>query len=316
MLESLPFLLAPLTLAAAATAQTPAPAPAPDLAGGDGTVAEIVVEAGRERAQVYRRMMSRARLQGYLPRWHTPLCLFQSGITDTAASARFAARVQEVATAVGAPVAKAGCESNVVVAWTSNGPGLAQQIYRKRPRVLTDVVYDAKHEFLRGDAAVRWVPRADLRPPVGRLIGSGGEAGLTIAGQAGPAIDAPVVIARDASLIREPVTAGMASVLVIIDIDRAAGTSIDALADHVALIALSGVPMGGRERQIRGDESILTLFEGPEGAPMAGLAAADLAYLKALYSANPNKQEWRQRASLAGAVTRALVTEGDAATAP
>ena len=49
---------------------------------------------------------------------------------------------------------------------------------------------------------------------------------------------------------------------------------------------------------------------------MAGLAAADLAYLKALYSANPNKQEWRQRASLAGAVTRALVTEGDAATAP
>jgi hypothetical protein len=304
MLESLPLLLAPLTLAAAATAQTPPETLAETLA---DPSADIVVEGGRERAHVYRRMFSRARLQGYLPRWHTPLCLYQTGIADTAAGMRFAARVRDVASAIGAPVGEAGCDSNVIVAWTDNGPELAQTIYRKRPRILTDVVYDAKHEFLRGDAAVRWVPRADLRPPLGAVVGS--DTPVALGGATGGTINANVLHAEGASLIREPVTAGMASVLVIIDVDRASGVSLDALADHVAMLALSGVPMGGRQGQLGGSESILTLFEDRANLSMAGLTAADREYLTTLYRIDPNKQEWRQRATLASAVARGLAEE-------
>lgn len=302
MLESLPLLLAPLTLAAAATAQTP------DLAATEAAeTTEIVVEAGRERAHVYRRMFSRAHLQGFLPRWHQPLCLFQTGIADQAAGARFAARVAEVAQSVGAPVAKAGCDSNVVVAWTSDGPGLAKLLYRKRPRLLTDVVYDAKAEYLSSDAAVRWVPRAELVPPIGAVASS--QTPVQLGGAAGGSVNANVLHGEGASLIKEPVTAGMHSMLVIIDVDRAAGVSLDALADHVAMLALSGVPMGGRERQLTSSESILTLFESPANRTLSGLTAADREYLTTLYRINPNKQEWRQRAVLASAVARGLAEE-------
>jgi hypothetical protein len=300
MLESLTQLLTPLTLAAAAVAQTSSSIPAEAIVAAPAD--EIVVEAGRERAQVYRRMLGRARLQGFLPRWQMPLCLFQSGISDKSARDRFAARVHKVAREVGAPVAAAGCDSNVVVAWSSDGSNLAQGIYRKRPRILTNVVFDAKDAFLNGDAAVRWVPRADFGPG----MGSGGEAGISVAGQAGPAINAPVYRGEGASLIKEHVSAGISSVLVIIDVDRAAGVSLDALADHIAMLVLSGIPMGSSAGQLGGDESILNLFEDSANRTMAGLTAADREYLITLYKLNPNQPEWKQRAKLASAVTRAL----------
>lgn len=302
MLESLPLLLAPLTLAAAATAQTP------DIAvAEDANNAEIVVEAGRKRAHVYRRMFSRARLEGFLPRWQQPLCLFQTGIDDKEAKDRFAERVAKVAGEAGAPVGKGDCDSNVVVAWTGDGPGLAKLLYRKRPRILTDVVYDAKAEFLGGSGAVRWVPRAELGPPKGAV--AGGETPVQLGGAAGGALNANLLSAEGASLIKSPVAAGMHSMLVIIDVDRAAGVSLDALADHVAMLALTGVPMGGRQGQLTGSESILSLFESPANRTLAGLTAADREYLSSLYRINANREEWRHRARLAAAVERGLVAE-------
>lgn len=319
-MSTLAIMLAPLTLTAAAAVQPVPIDGAPTSANAEAAnvtaeaaaeaTADIVVEAGRRRAHEYRRKLGRASFQGQLPRWADPMCLRVVGLEDSVAERAFSERIYAVARSVGAPTAQKRCNTNVIVAWTGDGADLAQRLYRKRPTMLTDTTYDVKQRFLNAPLPVRWIPRAYYYAPDGATAGSGGEAGIAIAGSAGAGIDALTVRGSGASLINQQVAVELRSVTVIIDAERAAGVSLNALADHVAMLALTGVPMGGREGQLRGDESVLTLFEGDAGASDVTLTSADRNYLAALYGARPDRLARWHRGRITAAVEAGLVADG------
>jgi hypothetical protein len=305
MRKFLPIAAMLLPVAAAAQDVPPPPADAPD----------IVVEAGRERANVYRRMLSRAVISGQYPRWHTPICVRVIG-AQPAAAAAFRARIYAQARLIGAPVdERETCDSNIVVAWTDDGAGVAQRLYRRRARMMAEVPRPIRQRFLEGNDAVRWLPVAIIGAPNGGLVGTGDEAGIASDGAEPISLSVPTTRGYGASLIRQNSMATMAGVTVIIDADAATGVTLNALADYVALVTLTGMPMPTGDREMRQGESILALFDSPEGRGIREMTATDRAYLTELYALRPDRSARWYRGRMNRAVEEGMAADAEAAMA-
>jgi hypothetical protein len=319
-MQRLVAVLAALAVSASsgATAQTVAQTVAPDDAQSDASDApDIIVEGGRSRANIYRRLLGRAAISDLLPRWQAPVCLRVIGMEPRAAEP-FRQRIEMAALQAGARVGRPGCDPNVVIAWTSDGPDMAQRIYHGRARMMTEVPRPIRDRFLNGDDAVRWVPVAVIGADGGSGAEGSADAAIPIEGGAGSlAVSAPSINGNGASLIRTTAVAALASVTVVIDVNRASGVGLNALADYVALVALSGMPMGGRDGMIAPSDSILALFEAPDRRAVDGMTAADRAYLSMLYSMAPNRTARSRRGRLVAAIERGLAeAEAGAANEP
>jgi hypothetical protein len=227
-----------------------------------------------------------------LPRFWSPVCPGVSGLRTEYAEA-MVDRMRANLARVKAPVAKADCSPNLVVAFVADGQTLLADLGRDRPAMFELMSKSEQAEMLADDApahvwnniAPRWTGAGP--PPRDWLHAS-------VWGQ----------LSRNAM----PVSYDIVSSLVVFDRDAAQGLTLTQLADYATMRGLGQTrpPPAGQPM-----ETILSLFE-PTGSNSGELTDFDLGYLRSLYWSAPNASA---AAKFAGVGRRAARAAKEAAPA-
>lgn len=242
---------------------------------------------------------------GQIARFHDAVCVNVVGL-PAAYAAFIARRVVKVAADVRAPVDhSAKCTPNVNVIFTPNPQAQLDDIAKRR-------------EILFG---FHWASRikqlASFERPIQswyltRSVGTDGQSVLELnrgstfqdAGPgAAPDAVGGSVTGRAGSRLGADISSELVHALILVDAGKVATLKIGAVADYIALLALSR--WQGLER-CNSVSTILNLMaDGCADAPPEAVTASDLGLLTALYAANPRQSGTQQRAEIADRMTKA-----------
>jgi len=238
----------------------------------------------RQRAEMFVRALTKNpgfSAEESLVRWNAPICLFVAGLPDED-SKTMMARLTQIVSSAGAPLAHAPCQPNFSVVATSE-PGRVLEAWYSRDKQLFG---DASDSQIR-----RFLDSAGSRPiQVWRNIDRGRKAGTRL-GHFVPSNNN----AESSSFVRNAVL-DFYSVFAIIDTNLASHATLDQQAGYVALTELSNIDP---DADIGGVPSILRLFAA-SATPPDGLSAWDEVFLKALYHSDQTSRS--QRRDIAEAV--------------
>ena len=246
-------------------------------------------------------------------RFRDPVCVRVVGLPP-AFDAFVANRIVAVAKQVRAPVEpSAACKPNVDVIFSAQPQAQLTDIARRRD-ILFGFYWKAQAKAV-----------ATFRGPVQswdltRTVGTDGKDMLELAesarcissgapGSAPCDILAPPVMGRAGSRLGNDMSSEIVHSLILADTAKVAGLKIDAVADYVAVLALSR--WQALER-CAGLPTILNLLaEGcdAEDRPEAA-TPGDLALLSGLYALNPRESGPQQRAAIASATRKANTNKG------
>lgn len=290
--------LAVLALLVAAPAHAAAPAARP----ADAPAAPIVVTGKRltpaevrARALSYTALVGTAAAERPVARWTDPVCVRVLNLDDRYA-AIVGARLRVVAAAVGVPLARGRCTPNIVVTFAADAGAVVNRIATRFPRSFADLDPPARAALRSGDAPVRWWYATSTRDRDGRAA----TANLPAWSQGGGSIlpDVQSIATYSDSLISTQAVRVLTAATIVVDIDRATGRSLAAVADYVALVALAEIRAEAPPPQ----GSVLGLFAGDDAA---GLGDGDAAFLRALYAMPLDRVARQQRSKLIQALTAA-----------
>lgn len=292
-------LLAAILLAAAPPGDAP---PSPPTSETDSIVVTGTPqtrEEARERALEFVRRTGVAEADP-IARWVTPVCPRVSGV-DAKVAAIVAERVRIVAAEAGARVAKTGCEPNIAIVFTRDGVGFAQAAMRKAPARFQQMPPSTRERLLESDDAIRWFHTTRMRSRHGSAISSAPMPGVGSGEGAVPTIGGPSLSQYNTSLVSTQAVRALSTATVIIDVERASGYPLEAIASFAAMVALVEMdddppPPGG---------SILSLFDGE--ADRQELSDQDMAFLQAVYRLPPDREARQHRRQLVGAMTREAI---------
>lgn len=283
----------------AAVLLTLTPPPADSRPADDGADSIIVTgevpthEAIRERALEFVRRTGVAELRP-IARWIAPICPRAMGVADDLA-AIVDDRVRTVAKAAGAPVGRPGCATNIVIAFTGDGGAMVRRLLDKAPRSLTEMTPESRDRAMNGDDAIRWWYTTTLQSSDGAPASraalpwvGGGESGAPMVGGG--------LTQYNSSLIRSQAVRALRTATVIVDVKRAKGHSLDALASFAAMVAMAEMDADPPPP----DNSILGLFDDPTSGE--ALTRPDAALLRAIYSVPPDREAHQHRRQLVAAI--------------
>jgi hypothetical protein len=290
-------------LSAFALALAPQSAPQPPgVAEQDaGRLADIIVD-GRRMEEAARSFIEEigAPPPGTRPgRWNSEICISVTGMQERYAQ-YLIDRVAIAALDAGAEVQGPGCKPNVIILATSDGPALASHLVDEvglgfRPAVSsTNLGRRALEHFRSSDAPVRWWHvTMPIEPDSGQVA-------IALRGQ-----EPPGVTVRDASRLRSNIRYDIAWAIIIVDMSRTGGVPFGAVADYVALTALTQLDPFA---DMSGEDTVLNLFRTDR--TVAGLTDWDKDYLAALYSSRADRATDRQQIN--DVVTRLTQVRGEA----
>jgi hypothetical protein len=228
-----------------------------------------------------------------LTRWSVPLCP-QTGGLSAPFNAYVSARVKLVAQAVDAPLDKRPnrnfpCKTNLLIIFTTT------------PQVLMDNVRKHHADALGFHYAAQAERLAQFDRPFKAWYVTGTQS-------EGDQIQedkefAPVPGGSAGSRLTKRLTSRFIGVLVVVDAKAIVGHQIRAIADDVAMLGLS------RANGLKGCSELPTIldFLSPDclsGADPDGLTAYDVAYLKGLYSVDPEANLLAQRSEIGSRILR------------
>ena len=291
---------------------TLAAANAPPPPRADGERSAIIVQGERlPKAAVEQRAAQFVRATGVAAgtvpaaRWIDPVCVEVQGLEAKGKRAA-EAKMRRIAAAAGITVAPESCRPNIVVNFTSDGAGLAQDIHRLDARRLETLSPRAREAVLTGSAPIRWLYSTEVRGRNGQSLIEGGGAGQTMpATHAGSGAGSSLggdstMMHYESSIVSTLTNRTLTSAIVIIDTDHAMGRRLDTLAAYAALVAFAEI----RNLDAKPDGSILGMFES--SAPPRDLTPQDSAFLGALYRMPLDRQAMRHRGQLVHEMTRTL----------
>lgn len=257
-------------------------------------------EEVRREARDYVRKIGVAKGETPAARWTKPVCPKVFG-TAPAIAARVEARVRSIAEAAGIKTAAADCKTNIAIAFVSDGAAFARSVKKKSFRQLSEVPMDDRRDLFEGTAPVRWWYGTQVRSADGGEgnnaavadlnSGEGGQSAL-----ANAAGGAPVFTSTIPSLVGTYTQRTIGSATVAVDVNRSTGTSLDAVADYAAFVALAEID----PPKVAPPQSVLGLFAGASD----GLTDRDRDFLAALYEGPLNRQAFEQRNALTGRLVR------------
>jgi hypothetical protein len=267
------------------TAADPPPAPLPAL--------QAAVEDSRavldHRVDAFVRAVTRNpgfAADAPLVRWNTPICFQIAGWAADELS-RVSARLSEVSSSAGAPLARAPCQSNFVVVATS-----------QPDRVLD--AWSSRNQHLFGDATpaqIRQFRENSASRPV-RVwynIDQGRKSGV----RNGHFV--PSNTRAESSAFVRNAAFDFISVFAIVDTAHTGHATLDQLADYVAMAGLTNLDP---EADVGTAPSILRLFSSAADGQPTGLGKWDTAFLSALYRSDQASRS--QRLEIAESVAREL----------
>ena len=203
-----------------------------------------------------------------LVRWNSPICLTVLGLS--AEDVKLAsARLSQISLSSGAALARSPCQPNFIVVATSEPDRVLNAWYARNGRLFGDASPAQIRRFLESSQSrpVRVWYNIDL----GRK--SGTRNGHFI----------PSNTRAESSAFVGNAAFDFLSVFAIIDTHRTEHTTLDQLADYVAMAGLTRVDL---DAGLGGAPSILGLFAAPGEDQPSGLSRWDAAFLKALYHSN------------------------------
>lgn len=269
---------------------------------------EVVVEGRatsikelKENAHSMIRMMAVMPWSDRYARWNKPVCPEVIGTSNQQVADIMKDKVRSVAAEAGIPIGKPGCESNIVIAFTDDAGKLFSKVASRRPRIFEFVQPPEARALRQARLPVRWWYSMATGGSQGALMAAGDVPAL---GRQLPALDygAPTTMVYGAgSLIGSPVSSEVLSAAILIDVPLVEGSRLNALAAHVALVALAPTRMPPQPVPVR---SIGNLYQG--SPDVADLTEWDRAYLRSLYATLPNRPTFFHRAAIVGAMMKEM----------
>jgi len=256
---------------------------------------ELVVTAHRSNAEHVRAQVSEfvrkvavTAGQDQMSRMTGPYCPAVVGLDDRYV-ALVLGRIAAAADAAGvARDRRQDCLANIAVVFTDNGDGLVGALRQRAPALFAGVDTAKERKVFGSGRAVRWWYGHQERDKDGMPISEGQRRSF------------------DASLISTGVRISLSGTMIVVDVNKAAGYDLAAIASYVAMVAFA--PVREQEDGPSGPPSILSLFvgDGPRLQAPKSLTAWDRAYLRALYKILLDRPAWQQRAALAAGMIRNL----------
>lgn len=228
---------------------------------------------------------------GQLSRWAIPVCPKTVGLPE-AFNAFVSARVVAVASQVGAPGAKAAaCAPNLLIVFTTEPQKLLDNVRKDYPELL-GFHYAAQTKRLATFNRPIQAWYVTGTKAVGGLVETDAEFERPPSGSAG---------SRLTSRLRSQFLAA----LIVVDTTKVVDHEVGAIADHVAMLSLAR-PSSPRPC---GELSSILDVMNPDCASDRGpdaITPYDLAYLKALYGANPEEHLSAQQGRIVSRMVREL----------
>lgn len=226
-----------------------------------------------------------------MARWNEPVC---PKVLNTAANvaAIVERKVRMTAQQIGVPVAGENCESNIVIAFSTDGTQLMSIIADRAPKQMSDIGPRMRQALVSSNAPIRWwhstAPTALQQQA--QLLGPRGTEQLAATSSFG---------GGGSILINTADARQFGSVTVIVDVNNAEGYTLDAVAAYVAMVSLAEVRLDAAP-----NNSILGLFTA-KNRPI-DLSQADIDFLRALYTIRPTRTGSQQRRAIVGKVAGAV----------
>lgn len=272
-------LLAGALLAAPAMAQTPTP----ESADGNDRITITGIQPERMRDFV-RELMEPGKL-GQLSRWQDKVCPGVVGITPQASQAMLD-RIAMRALSLGLNVGEPGCKANVLIVVTDDGQKFTPTFVQQNKKLFGDAFdagntlgKNALEAFTKADRPVRWWHISQTVTDRGQVLG---DSVATVA-NGGGFNGVQVARVNNASRLGASTHQEFNRIIAIVDTSKTRGVTFGAVADYIAMIALTQVQA---DVDAGGYDSILNVFEGPVGdeAPLTGWTAWDSAFVNGLYA--------------------------------
>lgn len=233
-----------------------------------------------------------------LARWHGPICTVARGFFPQQEKA-ILARMDAVAQEAGLPATTPGCKPNVILLLTDQPDLLIDTMLDRYGSIFApQPLLEVRRALARtGGEPVRvWYDKAAQSAKGQDLeMESNGKGGMSVQVKADPG---------NASRIGSLIRMSLRRTVIILDVRRVQGLTLNAVADHVAMLAL-----GPFETDFDGNglDTVLNLFRAGEGYRPSGLTDWDRALLKALYATKADISAAQQR----HAITRRMAAGKD-----
>lgn len=242
----------------------------------------------REPAEIRREAFEFVRQTGVtahsrpVARWIDPVCPRVLGLAP--AHARIVeSKMRAIAKAADVPLARESCRANVAVTFTADAGGMVRKIAARAPKRLHWVTPTERSALVDGTAPIRWWYAHDTRGRDGRAA-TNVPAPWTGGNAEGSGSVLPMGSEQSSlqqyssSLVSTQAIRAITNATVVVDVQRAQGVPLEAVAAYAAMVAFaevrgaSGTPAG----------SILSLFE-PDAGSIRDVTERDAALLKSLY---------------------------------
>jgi len=286
------------------------PAQAEDIVVSGKTLNQQEAEA---KAESYLKGVGMASSVRPAARWIDRVCPKVTGIGDPKVSARVEARIRTVASDAGARLARPGCRGNLIVAFTADGGDLARRIGAANPRLMGQVSPEWRSNLVESREPIRWWYSSEVRNGDGKAPTTATLPWLSVPMDGGNnAVTANVDVGNDggggynlgnsSSLISTNAKRAITSATVVVDVTRAEGKDLDAIADYAALVGLAEI----RFVPAPPPDTILALFQ-PDSRATA-LTVQDQAMLRSLYRLPLDRHGRYHRGWLVRDVSDAIAT--------
>jgi hypothetical protein len=258
---------------------------------------------------------ARSGVAAKMARWKAGICPIVAGLPE--AHSKFVVeRVRQVANQVGAPVAVAGCKSNIDIVFTLH-PQVLLDGMRKKNRVLLGYHEAAEEEQL---ATVSHPVQAWYTTQTVDLQGSTtvddklrNHGGFYIDNPMG-ALYSPIFV-PDApamhvtgSRLGDGLSSQLYHVVIVIDLAKVQGQTVGALADYAAMLSLAQT----QSFEMCAPVSSITNLVSPGcdvGLKVEAVTANDLAYLQALYRTDPRASFAHQQSDIVTQMMKGVKAE-------
>ena len=186
-------------------------------------------------------------------------------------------RISQIGLDIGLEPGEPGCSPNVIVIAAADAAELAQGMVKAKPRTFNpggtgmNRTRAALERFQNTDAPIRWW---HVSIPVDNHTG---QIAVRLSGE-----DAPYTTGS-VSRLRTEIRNDISRAIIILDFDKLEGMNFTQIADFAAMVAFSQVDL---DADFSGYDSILSLTSDRQ---FEGISDWDMAYLKALYSAELNQ---------------------------
>jgi hypothetical protein len=253
--------------------------------------AVTVRAASRKRLLNYVKAVSALSSDGQVARRPNRLCPYVVG-ASTEVNTYVTSRLRQVGETVGVEFETKACQPNLMVLFSGEPEIMLKRAHRAHKINFSPASPTQINRFLDNPRPIRWWHSIVVVPAV---------ATSPIAG----AIDGPELIRMENTRMLPTTRSVIRGSLVVVDAAQANGVEIGALADYIALAALTDMKP---EAEMPGQDTILNLFApgANRDSTARRLTAMDMAYLRGVYKARDSSYGLNQVGKIATLMAQEL----------